>query len=129
MNNKKISSIWIIAIFFAALSLNSCKSNAEETYTVWTDVATYSEFESAFNTTLDNGYYLRLEFTSSQWSQISPSLTNVGKHRWTKDQIKDWLIGRGFGDTESTRESAWMTTIDHGLIASRTNSTVYLILK
>ena len=129
MNNKKISFIWIIAIFFAALSLNSCKSNAEETYTVWTGVTTYSEFQSAFNTTLDDGMYLRVELTSYDWSQISPSLTNEGKHSWTKDQIKDWLIGRGFGDTESTRESAWITTIDHGLIASRTNSTVYLILK
>ena len=129
MNNKKIYFFGIVTFLLVSLSFFSCKSNSEETYTVWTDVGTYSEFQSAFNTTLDDGMYLRLEFTSSQWSQLSQSLTNEGKYSWTKDQIKDWLIGRGFGDSESTRESAWMTTIDHGLIASRTNSTVYLILK
>lgn len=73
--------------------------------------------------------YLRLEFNSSEWSQISSTLTNEGKHSWIKSQIKDWLLGRGFGDSESTKESAWLTTINHGFIASRTGSTVYYILK
>ena len=73
--------------------------------------------------------YLRLDFTSAQWNQISGSLTSEGRHSWTKSQIKDWLLGRGFGDSESTKESAWFATIDHGFIASRTGNTVYLILK
>ena len=65
----------------------------------------------------------------SSASKISGSLTNEGRHSWTKSQIKDWLLGRSFGDSESTKESAWLTTIDHGFIASRTGNTVYYILK
>ena len=132
MKNRKLSFIMVLALLFTSLSLIGCQNNTdddEDTYTVWTDVGTYSEFQSTFNTTLDDGMYVRLEFSASQWSQISGSLTSEGKHSWTKSQIKDWLVGRGFGDSESTKESAWMTTIDHGVIASRTGSTVYYILK
>lgn len=132
MKNRKLSFIMVLALLFTSLSLIGCQNNTdddEDTYTVWTDVGTYSEFQSTFNTTLDDGMYVRLEFSASQWSQISGSLTSEGKHSWTKSQIKDWLVGRGFGDSESTKESAWMTTIDHGFIASRTSSTVYYILK
>ena len=113
------------------LFFSSCLNNVnrEDTYTVWTDFSSYSEFESTFGTTLNDGMYVRLEFTSSQWSQMSSSLTSEGRHSWTKSQIKDWLLGRGFGDSESTKESAWLTTIDHGFIASRTSNTVYYILK
>lgn len=127
--NKK--SAFVILFFLILLAFNSCQnnSNSEDTYTVWTDLGTYSEFQSNFGTTLNDGMYVRIELTSSQWNQVSPTLTNEGRHTWTKSQIKDWLLGRGFGNSESTKESAWMTTIDHGLIASRTGNTVYLILK
>ena len=130
---KKIDFLLAVVVLLSiCISFVGCQNNVgddEDTYTVWTDVSTYSEFQSAFGTTLADGMYIRLEFTSSQWSQISDSLTSEGRHSWTKTQIKDWLIGRGFGDTESTQESAWLTTIDHGFLVTRTGSTVYYILK
>ena len=118
----------IISVLFC---FSSCQNNvdSEDSYTVWTDLSSYSEFQSTFGTTLDDGMYVRLEFTSSQWSQLSSSLTSEGRHSWTKSQIKDWLLGRSFGDLESTKEFAWLTTVDHGFIASRTDNTVYYILK
>ena len=92
----------IISVIFC---FSSCQNNvdSEDSYTVWTDLSSYSEFQSTFGTTLDDGMYVRLEFTSSQWSQLSSSLTSEGRHSWTKSQIKDWLLGRSFGDSESTR--------------------------
>ena len=122
--------ILLFTIFMTiAIAFVGCKTNGDETYTVWTDIGTYSEFQTSFGTTLNDGEYLRLEFTSTQWNQISASTTNEGRHSWTKAQIKDWFLGRGFGDNEATRESSWITTIHHGFIASRTGNTVYLILK
>jgi len=112
----------LIAIIIAFVG---CKTNVDETYTVWTDFSSYTDFK----TTLSDGYYIRLEFTNDQWNQFSSSLTSEGRHYWTKDQIKDWLIGRGFGNSESTQEVAWLTTIDHGFIATRTGNTVYYLLK
>lgn len=126
----KVKHYFIIvfsALFFICLS--GCQTNVEETYTVWTDVGTYSEFYSLTNTTLNDGMYIRLEIPSSSWNQMSASLTDEGKHEWTKDKLKDWFIGRGFGETESNQEISWLSTIDHGLIASRTGSTVYMLLK
>lgn len=84
-------------------------------------MGTYQQFENAFGITLDDNQYVRLEFTDEMWNQIKPSLTNDGKH--------DWLIGRGFGDSEANKESSWLATIEHGFLASRTGNTVYLILK
>ena len=127
MKRNRLTLIALIIGF--CFSFASCQQDVEDTYTVWTDVSTYSTFQSNFNTTLNDGQYLRLEFTASQWSQISASLTNEGRHSWTKEQIKDWLLGRSFGNYEATKESAWITTINHGFIASRTGSTVYYILK
>ena len=132
MKRKGFLLLVVVAFCFAAISCSNPSSSStpsEATYTVWTDLSTYSDFQTVFNTTLDDGLYLRLEFTSAQWNQISGSLTSEGRHSWTKSQIKDWLLGRGFGDSESTKESAWFATIDHGFIASRTGNTVYLILK
>lgn len=129
MKRKFLVLVTIIGL--ACLCLIGCSNpnNSEPTYTVWTDLGTYSEFQSTFGTTLNDGEYLRLEFTSSQWNQISGSTTSEGRHSWTKDQIKDWFLGRGFGNYEATKESSWITTIEHGFIASRTGNTVYLILK
>ena len=69
----------IISVIFCFIS---CQHNvdSEDSYTVWTDLSSYSEFQSTFGTTLDDGMYVRLEFTSSQWSQLSSSLTSEGRH-------------------------------------------------
>lgn len=111
----------LVLVFF-----NGCKNYVDESYTVWTDVGTYSEFIRAFNTTLNDGMYVRVEFTNSQWNQIKSSLK---EKYWSQDKIKDWLIGRGFGDYEANKESSWLTTIDHGFIASRTGNIVYFIMR
>ena len=73
--------------------------------------------------------YLRVEFTPTQWNTISATLTNDGKYWWTKNQIKDWFLGRNFDEPTATKSSSWLTTIDHGFIASRTGTIVYYILK
>ncbi|MBQ9280597.1 MAG: hypothetical protein IJ207_00145 [Treponema sp.] len=131
MKRRKNLLLVVYVIFALSLNFTSCRSevDSEETYIVWTDVSTYSEFTSSFNTTLNDGYYIRLEFTSNQWSQILPTLTSEGRHNWEKSKIKEWFIGRGFGESEATKEVSWFMTISHGFIASRTGSTVYYILK
>ena len=72
--------------------------------------------------------YTRFNISESGWAQLSSSLGSTGKHTWDKAQIKEWFIGRGFGEAEATQETAWLTTSDHGMIASRTGNTVYYIL-
>jgi hypothetical protein len=122
---------WVFVVIIAFLGIISAGCNmepGEPTYTVWTDTVSYSEFSSAFGT-LGDGYYIRYELTPSEWNSISASLTNDGKHNWTEDNIKDWFIGRGFGNLEANREVAWLKTMDHGFIASRSSSTVYMLLK
>jgi hypothetical protein len=88
--------------------LTGCPAEPEEppppiTYTIWTDVISYSDFYSAFQATLNDGYYARIELQDAQWNQISPSLTNEGKHDWTEDQLYNYFIGRGFGLTEANQ--------------------------
>ena len=121
-------TLLVIIAFFGILLLGCETEPNDPTYTVWTDLVSYSEYSSLFGS-LTDGYYIRYEFTSSEWNSISPSLTNEGKHNWTEGQIKDWFIGRGFGNSEANQEVAWLKTIGHGFIASRSGSIVYMLLK
>ena len=124
----KIKPVIIMALLFA-FAFTGCEIEpAETTYTVWTDVVTYSEYQSLFGT-LSNGYYIRYQFTSAEWNAISPSLTSEDRFKWTESQIKKWFIGRGFGNYEANQETAWFITINHGFIAERTGSLVNMILK
>jgi hypothetical protein len=117
-----------IIAFLGIISTGCDMEPNEPTYTVWTDSTSYSEFSSVFGA-LGDGYYIRYEFTSSEWSTISKSLTNDGKHNWTESNLKDWFIGRGFGNYEANQEVAWLKTISHGFIASRSGPIVYMLLK
>jgi len=128
---KKIKLVIILALLFTLIFIGcDLDSNdpSDPTYTVWTDVVTYSEYQSLFGT-LGDGYYVRYQFTSSEWNAISPSLTSEGRFNWTENQIKQWFIGRGFGNYEATQQTAWLMTINHGFIAERTGSLVNMILK
>ena len=131
MKRKFLVLVTIIGL--ACLCFTGCSNpynsdSSEPTYTVWTDVSNYTEFQTNFGN-LDDGMYTRFNISASGWSQLSSSLGSTGKHKWDKEQIKDWFIGRGFGESESTRETAWLTSSDHGMIATRTGNTVYYILK
>ncbi len=118
----------VILTLIMVFAMQSC-SEEKEKYTVWTDSGTYSEFKSAFNTTLDDGYYVRVELDSEQWAEISKGLTSEGRHKWDEETIKKWFISNGFGETEATKESSWFALIDHGFLATRTGNMVYFILK
>jgi hypothetical protein len=128
MKTWKQWTVVAIIAFLGIISTGCDMEPDEQTYTVWTDLISYSEFYSAFGA-LNDGYYIRYEFTSSDWNTISKSLTNEGKHNWTESNLKDWFIGRGFGNSEANREVAWLKTISHGFIASRSGSIVYMLLK
>lgn len=102
----------------------------EETYTVWTGSAPYSII--AEDLPLDDGYYLCNELTKSQWNELYSDFhieMDEYRHSWTKAQIKDYLIGRGFGNSEATKGSAWLITINHGFIIDREGSMVHMIIK
>ena len=130
---KKRINLWfvipVIVILFSITIISCSEPDSDPTYTLWTDTISYSEFTNAFSATLSDGYYVRFEFTNSDWAEISPSLTNEGKKKWTETQIKNWFIGRGFGNYEANKETAWLITIDHGFLATRSGSLVYMLLK
>jgi hypothetical protein len=135
---KLVLVILIITILFT-IAFSGCPDpdptpdpnpTPNPTYTVWTDSMTYSDFASTFSLiTLDDGYYIRVELTDSDWNTISPSLTNEGKNYWTENQLKNWFIGRGFDNTKANEATAWLMTTNHCFIASRAGSVVYIIIK
>ncbi|MCL1931416.1 MAG: hypothetical protein FWF55_06335 [Treponema sp.] len=127
MKQKKI---WLAMLALGIILTGCPQEPSDPTYTVWTDTVSHSEFSSAFGgLTLNNGMYIRYELTSSEWNSIKPSLTDEGKYNWTESEINKWFIGRGFGNSEANRETAWLMTISHGFIASRSGSLVYMLLK
>lgn len=117
-------------ILLTAVLMTVCfQSCNDDKYTVWTETETYSDFQNHFNTTLEDGYYKRLEITNAQWEQIGPNLTSEGRHRWSEEEIKKWLIGNGFGNDEARKESSWLAMVNHGFLVTRDGNLVYMILK
>lgn len=131
---RKIMLLTITAFLLTVISCsNPFNILTEETYTVWTGSAPYSLIQSE-GLTLDDGWYCYIEFTKSQWNEFefySSFMVEMDeyKHYWTKAQIKDYLISRGFGNSEATKRSSWLTTINHGLIIVREGSMVHMIIK
>lgn len=124
---RLLTTLFAFVMLCLAACFQSCEK--EPKYTVWTDTATYAEFQTSWGTTLEDGYYKRAELPNAQWAEISKGLTNEGKHYWSEAEIKKWLIANYFGDTEASREAIWFTVIDHGFLVSRSGNLVYLILK
>jgi hypothetical protein len=135
MKHKKDYALFIILILGYLIGCQNDVTDVtnEEIYTVWTNAITDSEFQSACGISTTDGYYVNVEENSSiLWDlseKLSSLLSNKDPHYWTKSKIKDWFIGRGFGESESTQEAAWITTVNHGFVVSRTRGTVYYILK
>lgn len=127
---KKTSPILILLTAVAACAvISGCRMGMDDSCTVWTDTITYSAFYSSLGISLSDGYYGRLELSDYERSIVLSAMPGHAKHDWTKGKIKDYLTGRGFGSAEAEKESAWLTTVDHGFIASRTQSLVYIIVK
>lgn len=89
---KKITNRFFCAlVLFCIVGVFvGCQQEPKElTWTVYTDIGTYSEFETAFQTTLDDGYYAKAEFSSAGWDALKSSMSDEYKHQWTKSQIID----------------------------------------
>jgi hypothetical protein len=137
-NTMKSKKDWLrISVFTVAVGIilaacpqptDSDSTDIDPTYAVWTDYVAYTEFQAAFDVaTLQDDHYVRIEITDAKFNQMSPP--NEYKQNWTKNRIYDWFIGRGFGYDEANRETAWLITINHGFIASRSGNIVYIIIK
>lgn len=120
----KLLSLAILCIM--VISFQSC---GEEKYTVWTETSSYAEFQQTFQTTLNDGYYIRYELSNDFWKDICKDLPSDGKHSWTEETIKKWLISNGFGESEARKESSWLVLVNHGFIVVRDRNLVYMILK
>lgn len=118
-------------VTFAVLCLATCFQSCEKDakYTVWTETATYDEFQTAFQKTLSDGHYIKIEIGQATWEEMAKNLTSEGRHRWDEATIKKWFISYGFGETEARRESSWLTIVDHGFVVVRNDNLVNMILK
>lgn len=130
---KPINFLSFVGLASLMLAFFGCSHDAdtEPRYTVWTAAGTYTDFQNSFKVSLDDGQFLYLEFTNEQFSQMSSSLVGQDdyKHSWTKSQLKDWFVGRGFDDANANEWSAWLISVNHGMIASRRGNLVDLIIK
>ena len=123
---KLFHLLTIVILLITAISFQSC---SDEKYTVWTETDYYSDWIKAGGEAISEGNYVKVEIASANWPEMSKSLTNEGKHRWDEATIKKWLIGNGFGEYEATKEAAWLSLVNHGIIVHHENNMIHMILK
>jgi len=127
MKSKKLQiEILIMTLVFGIMLIGCQTEDHEPTYTVWSFTASYSEYSSSFGT-LNDGYYRRIEVFSGEidYSVIPTEF----KHNWTENEIYNWFLGRGFISSEAKEMKAWVITHRHCLVASRSGSIVYMLVK
>lgn len=123
---KKLLSVLLVLLAFGLFGCdqNPEPGNLEPTYVVYTITDSYSNLQSVFPD-LEDGMFGKFE--------ISPTTDMSGlesyQKSWTKAQIKDYFLGRGFDDEMATEASSWLITIDRGMVVSRTGDLVYTIIK
>jgi hypothetical protein len=113
----------IIAIF--GVMLAGCYMDSE-TYTVWSYTASYSEYSNTFGA-LSDGYYRRTEVFSGEINYSA--IPTEYKRNWTENEIYNWFLGRDFISSEANQMKAWVITHEHCLVASRSGSIVYMLIK
>ena len=123
---KLFHFLTVVVLVITAISFQSC---SDLKYTVWTDTETYSQFVNETGTTLGDGNYIKIEISQATWNEIAKTLPNEERHIWNEATIKKWFIGYGFGETEATRESSWLTIVDHGMVVVRNGNIVNGIVK
>ncbi|MCH5282282.1 MAG: hypothetical protein J1E59_01335 [Treponema sp.] len=128
-----MKKIIFLGIFFVAIFLVGCQNGSEEeTYTVWTDISTADDFQQTFGTTLYDGKYITVVLLNSQFSAMTQILEKEAaefKHNWTEEELQKYFVGRGFDSQTASKTVAWLVTVNHGFVASRTGNIVYYILK
>ena len=132
MKKKILKNLLLVSGCFLCFLLNSCNfntENKEKTYTVWTQTWNNSNFESRFNTSIDDGYYRHYELSESEYDYYLFFTKDEDKHKYTKSELYDWFIGRRFDDFEANYVTNWITTVEHAILYTRTGNTVYVILK
>jgi hypothetical protein len=124
----KESRLLTLGILILGLFTNSCDSDPEPepTYTVWVSTESYTDYYSVFGT-LNDGYYRRIEIFSGEINYSA--LPNESKRNWNEKEIFNWLYGRGFIESESKEVTAWITSTQHCIIASRSGSIVHMLIK
>jgi hypothetical protein len=100
----KSKYLYIGILLVAMLFVGCTKEETEPTYSVWTSSISYSDYPG----TLDDGYYIQVELTNSQFNDLSTTLAAEQKHKWTEKQIYDWFIGRDFIPDEANQKTAWV---------------------
>lgn len=118
-----------MAIVFSLASCNTPMDKQEIRYTVWRDQSTPDVYQEKFQHTLADGYFSWIEFDIATWNKLSQKLTDTGKFMWTKAQITEWLRDQGLDEEQAAERLTWLTTIEHGCIASRHKDTVYYLFK
>jgi hypothetical protein len=100
--------------------------DSDPTYAVWTDTVSYSEYSNTFGT-LNDGYYRKIEVFDAEFNSMS--LPNEYKHNWTENEVYNWFLGRGFISSEANEIKAWVITINHCIVASRSGGIVHMLIK
>ncbi|MCQ2604633.1 MAG: hypothetical protein MJ215_06325 [Spirochaetia bacterium] len=123
------SSLLLVLLVIGLSGCTLTVDSGHHSYTVWTDACSYWDFQMESGRHLFDGECASVRFSESEFNAFRHFLTQDGRHRWSEVQIYDWLAWRGLGMYEARNAADWLTDINHGFIAVRDGSVVYMILK
>ena len=144
MANKNILLIIPVIVFVIGMTLVSCdigpKEEGDPKYTVRTGTMSYTDYQALVRSlggdpTLRDGYWGQQELATEEFNQFvsiynsSAQVANKNQNNWTKNQLIDYFMGRGFDNTKANEAASLVVTTNHIMIVSRSGSIVYVLIK
>jgi len=131
MKGKKSWKGILVLVLVFGIMLIGCETEPDDpTYTVWTETFNFSLSTDSWFADLQDGYhkYTELSKTDFDWEKAN-NFQNSHQNVWTEDQICSYLVGLGFSNAIAKEKAAWLASVNHGMLGSRTGSLLYIILK
>jgi len=143
MAKKNIFLMIPVIIFVIGMTVVGCDigpaDNGDPKYSVRTGTMPYTDFQALVrsqggNYTLSDGYWSNDELTTDEFNQYvsiynSSQISTKSQNNWTKNQLVDYFIGRGFDNGKANQAASLVVTTNHILITSRSGSIVYVLIK
>jgi len=131
--NVKLNLSVLVLVLFFSLAFTGCEE-PEEIYTVWTASITYSQFQTIFGSQAninDNGIAAAGYVITDGRNGRAAQLLSAGgqKKDMTEIEISNHITTWGVTKNQADEFTGYFTSYDHGYVATRSGTSVKVIMK
>ena len=129
MKNKKFMVGILIVMFVFGVMFTGCEETAE-VYKVYVDSFLWTASDPDYSALDDFGYkFIKLEDEAEFNAEIAANYKNKTPFDWTKDDIVNYLVEKGFSESKATIATDAFLSTEHGILGFRVGTNLTVLCK